>query len=249
MHRLAEEDDISHVADGTAERAALEILSDVADGMLVQLRDVAGIVVDAASVAKVNQPGHLVLKTDVPPVDFLVEPQVTLIEESSRYVFDGRMGGYAFIWCVLEVIDVPQRLSERPSLRSEITGPRLETAIRNHTVLPSTVPTFAHTGSGKWHVVGPDGCWYGREFDDNASPDETVTATDFVAYEPAPTLGDVRSDTSIDEIAPGEVTPTTSVSSSRAPSKRVFRTSVPHVGRDWNPTRNAGQKPSPNSNG
>lgn len=48
MHRLAEKDDISHVADGTAERVALEILSDVADVMLVRLRDVAGIVVDAA---------------------------------------------------------------------------------------------------------------------------------------------------------------------------------------------------------
>jgi len=47
------------------------------------------------------------------------------------------------------------------------------------------VPTFARSGSGKWHVVGPDGCRYGREFDDeDATPDETVTATDIVAYEP-----------------------------------------------------------------
>lgn len=63
------------------------------------------------------------------------------------------------------------------------------------------MPTFARTGSGKWHVVGPDGCRYGREFDDDTSPDETVTATDIVAYEPPPTLEDVRSDASIDELA------------------------------------------------
>ena len=63
------------------------------------------------------------------------------------------------------------------------------------------MPTFARTGSAKWHIVGPDGCRYGREFDDDTSPDETVTATDIVAYEPPPTLEDVRSDASIDELA------------------------------------------------
>lgn len=47
------------------------------------------------------------------------------------------------------------------------------------------MPTFARSGSGKWHVVGPDGCRYGQEFDDgDTTPDETVTATDIVAYEP-----------------------------------------------------------------
>ncbi|RQG97662.1 SWIM zinc finger family protein [Natrarchaeobius chitinivorans] len=47
------------------------------------------------------------------------------------------------------------------------------------------MPTFARSGSGKWHVAGPDGCRYGREFDDeDTTPDETVTVTDIVAYEP-----------------------------------------------------------------
>lgn len=47
------------------------------------------------------------------------------------------------------------------------------------------MPTFARTGSGAWHVVGPDGCRYGRAFDDeeNTTPDETVTATDIIAYD------------------------------------------------------------------
>jgi len=46
------------------------------------------------------------------------------------------------------------------------------------------VPTFARSGSGKWHIVGPDGCRYGEQFAANSNPDETVTATDIVAYEP-----------------------------------------------------------------
>ena len=46
------------------------------------------------------------------------------------------------------------------------------------------MPTFARSGSGKWHVVGPDGCRYGEEFAAESEPDETVTATDIVAYEP-----------------------------------------------------------------
>jgi len=48
------------------------------------------------------------------------------------------------------------------------------------------VPTFSRTGSGAWHVVGPDGCRYGRAFaeDPDASPDESATATDVIAYEP-----------------------------------------------------------------
>ncbi|SFC59392.1 SWIM zinc finger [Halobiforma haloterrestris] len=48
------------------------------------------------------------------------------------------------------------------------------------------MPTFARSGSGsgKWHLVGPDGCRYGREFDaDDATPDDTVTAIDIVAYD------------------------------------------------------------------
>lgn len=48
------------------------------------------------------------------------------------------------------------------------------------------MPTFGRTGTGKWHIVEPDGCRYGRAFGDDESrqPDETVTATDIVAYEP-----------------------------------------------------------------
>ncbi|ELY55808.1 SWIM zinc finger family protein [Natronococcus jeotgali] len=48
------------------------------------------------------------------------------------------------------------------------------------------MPTFGRTASGKWHLVGPDGCRYGRAFagETDTSPDETVTATDIVAYEP-----------------------------------------------------------------
>ena len=48
------------------------------------------------------------------------------------------------------------------------------------------MPTFARSGSGKWHVIGPDGCRYGREFAADANPDETVTETDIIAYEPPP---------------------------------------------------------------
>ncbi|TYT60972.1 SWIM zinc finger family protein [Natrialba swarupiae] len=55
------------------------------------------------------------------------------------------------------------------------------------------MPTFARTGSGKWHVVGPDGCRYGKRFADDTAPDETVTATDIVAYEPPETPDDGRS--------------------------------------------------------
>lgn len=48
------------------------------------------------------------------------------------------------------------------------------------------MPTFGQTESGKWHIVGPDGCRYGRAFSDEteSAPDESVTATDIVAYEP-----------------------------------------------------------------
>ncbi len=48
------------------------------------------------------------------------------------------------------------------------------------------MPTFGRTESGKWHIVGPDGCRYGRAFTDETedAPDKSVTATDIVAYEP-----------------------------------------------------------------
>ncbi|MXV60963.1 hypothetical protein GS429_02570 [Natronorubrum sp. JWXQ-INN-674] len=47
------------------------------------------------------------------------------------------------------------------------------------------MPTFARAGAGKWHIVGPDGCRYGHQFaNEDATPDETTTATDIVAYEP-----------------------------------------------------------------
>ncbi|MDQ2052717.1 SWIM zinc finger family protein, partial [Natronolimnohabitans sp. A-GB9] len=57
---------------------------------------------------------------------------------------------------------------------------------RDGLVLSTTVPTFGRTASGTWHLVGPDGCRYGRSFADETadSPAETVTATDIVAYEP-----------------------------------------------------------------
>lgn len=46
------------------------------------------------------------------------------------------------------------------------------------------MPTFGRTDSGKWHIVGPDGCRYGRAFgDDDPAPTATVTATDIVAYQ------------------------------------------------------------------
>ena len=67
------------------------------------------------------------------------------------------------------------------------------------------MPTFARSGSGKWHVVGPDGCRYGRAFDDeDAALDETVTATDIVAYEPPKSREEIRSGSesgSVDETA------------------------------------------------
>jgi hypothetical protein len=57
------------------------------------------------------------------------------------------------------------------------------------------VPTFGRTGSGKWHIVGSDGCRYGQAFSDETetAPDETVTATDIVAYEPPNSPADTHS--------------------------------------------------------
>lgn len=52
------------------------------------------------------------------------------------------------------------------------------------------MPVFARSGSGAWHVAGPDGCRYGRAFADGTeTTDETVTATDIIAYDP-PGRGD-----------------------------------------------------------
>jgi hypothetical protein len=71
------------------------------------------------------------------------------------------------------------------------------------------VPTFGRTGAGKWHVVGPDGCRYGQAFTDETetAPDETVTATDIVAYVPP----DPPDDTHLSSIAvassPGRLLP------------------------------------------
>ena len=59
-------------------------------------------------------------------------------------------------------------------------------------ITTGTVPTFARTGTGKWHVVGPDGCRYGRSFTEaDTKPAETITATDIVTYEPPPEPDDV----------------------------------------------------------
>jgi len=46
------------------------------------------------------------------------------------------------------------------------------------------VPTFARTGTGKWHLVGSDGCRYGNALTAESTPDETVTETDIIAYDP-----------------------------------------------------------------
>lgn len=57
------------------------------------------------------------------------------------------------------------------------------------------MPTFGRIGHGKWHVVGPDGCRYGRAFTDDpdSTPDETVTATDIVSYDPPDSTENDRS--------------------------------------------------------
>jgi len=61
------------------------------------------------------------------------------------------------------------------------------------------MPTFGRTDGGKWHIVGPDGCRYGKAFadDSDTASDETVTATDIVSYEPsdAPARDQSRSGT------------------------------------------------------
>ena len=46
------------------------------------------------------------------------------------------------------------------------------------------MPTFARTDTGKWHVVGPDGCRYGRQFAADSTPSESVSESDIIAYEP-----------------------------------------------------------------
>lgn len=48
-----------------------------------------------------------------------------------------------------------------------------------------TMPAFARTGTGKWHIIGPDGCRYGKQFDEEEVPEETEHATDIIAYEPS----------------------------------------------------------------
>lgn len=57
------------------------------------------------------------------------------------------------------------------------------------------MPTFGRTESGKWHIVGPDGCRYGRAFADETEnvSDESVTASDIVAYDPPDSSGDNQS--------------------------------------------------------
>lgn len=56
------------------------------------------------------------------------------------------------------------------------------------------MPTFGRSGKGKWHVTGPDGCQYGQAFAaaSGTSPDETVTATDIVAYQSPDSHSDDR---------------------------------------------------------
>jgi hypothetical protein len=81
------------------------------------------------------------------------------------------------------------------------------------------VPTFGRTGSGKWHVVGPDGCQYGQAFtaETDTAPDETVTATDIVAYEPP----DPPDDTHLSSIAVSSSRGGRSVPSSRSDEQRL----------------------------
>lgn len=81
------------------------------------------------------------------------------------------------------------------------------------------MPTFGRTGSGKWHVVGPDGCRYGQAFTDETetAPDETVTATDIVAYEPP----DPPDDTPLSSIAVSSSRGGRSVLSGRSDEQRL----------------------------
>lgn len=67
------------------------------------------------------------------------------------------------------------------------------------------MPTFGRTGSGKWHIVGPDGCRYGRAFadDPDAGPDETVDAADIIAYDPPDSSNSERSGLIPASIGPG----------------------------------------------
>ena len=50
--------------------------------------------------------------------------------------------------------------------------------------ISTDVPTFARSGTGKWHLVGSDDCRYGEAFAADTTPDETVTETDIIAYDP-----------------------------------------------------------------
>lgn len=50
--------------------------------------------------------------------------------------------------------------------------------------IPADVPTFARSGTGKWHIVGSDDCRYGEGFAADTAPDEEVTETDIIAYDP-----------------------------------------------------------------
>jgi ribosomal protein L37AE/L43A len=47
------------------------------------------------------------------------------------------------------------------------------------------MPTFGQTEAGTWHLVGPDGCRYGRAFADNTdrSPANIVMSSNIVAYD------------------------------------------------------------------
>ena len=69
------------------------------------------------------------------------------------------------------------------------------------------MPTFARSGAGKWHVIGPDGCRYGRELAANTNPDETVTATDIIVYEPPPDPKEAEGMDSISLSATGDSFP------------------------------------------
>lgn len=62
-------------------------------------------------------------------------------------------------------------------------SPAIETLFPDAS-FPAGVPTFARTGTGKWHVTGSDGCRYGKEFTGDTTPDETVSETDIIGYDP-----------------------------------------------------------------
>jgi len=81
VHRFPEEDDALDVLDGPTESLAVEALPDVADSVLVRVRDSGRVVVDGVAVAKADEPRLPELKPEGGAVDLLQEPEVPFLEE------------------------------------------------------------------------------------------------------------------------------------------------------------------------